>query len=272
MTAPRPRTPLALGAALLAALAAPSAAGAGPFGDRLYVRAGVAHVAPLESSRELALADVDGASSLAVRDGPIVGSGAAVSGATIGAAIVGYRLTPRWSVETVLALAFTVKFRATGTLADESLAPMALGLPTGVPPLGGELGEARALPPVITAVYQLRARGRIRPYVGAGASVLFAYGERITNPVLTEASQPTFTISPAPGLALQAGAEALLWRGIYARVDVKFIALMLARASVANVQVRTPELPIFETVDVGTAKMSVWVNPLIVQAGLGLDF
>ena len=47
---------------------------------------------------------------------------------------------------------------------------------------------------------------------------------------------------------------------------------MLARASVKHVQVRTPELPLFDTVEVGTAKMSVWVNPLIIQAGLGADF
>jgi hypothetical protein len=31
-------------------------------------------------------------------------------------------------------------------------------------------------------------------------------------------------------------------------------------------------LPLFETVEVGTAKMSVWVNPLVVQLGVGADF
>ncbi|MGN6107368.1 MAG: OmpW/AlkL family protein [Kofleriaceae bacterium] len=263
---------IAVAGALALPIAQPGGAHAGPLHERLYVRAGVAHVATLESSRELELADVDGASSLAVRNGPIVGSGSTVSSATIGALIIGYRVTRRISLETILGLPFTVKFQATGSLATESLAPKALGLPTGVPPLGSELGEAKALPPLITAVYQLRERGAIRPYVGLGAAVMFTYDAKITNPVLTEVSQPSFQVSPAPGVVLQTGAEAQLWRNLYARVDVKFVAGMLARATAEHIQVRTPDLPLFETVEVGTAKMSVWVNPLIVQAGIGMDF
>jgi outer membrane protein W len=102
--------------------------------------------------------------------------------------------------------------------------------------------------------------------------VLFAYDEKVTNPLLTEVSEPEMSIAPAPGVVFQAGAEATVWRSIYARLDVKFIALMMARARVEHVQVRTPELPLFDTVEVGTAKMNVWVNPLIVQLGVGTDF
>jgi hypothetical protein len=36
--------------------------------------------------------------------------------------------------------------------------------------------------------------------------------------------------------------------------------------------VATPNIPLFGDVEVGTAKMSVNVNPLIVQAGIGTDF
>ena len=32
------------------------------------------------------------------------------------------------------------------------------------------------------------------------------------------------------------------------------------------------ELPLFETAEVGTATMDMWVNPLIVQLGAGVDF
>lgn len=262
-------------AAVLAVGAAAGVAAAEPARRQLYVRAGVAHIAPLASSRELELADIDGAASLALENGPIAGSGSKVSSATIPALTIGYRpraLGGRWSFETVLGLPFTVKFRATGTLATESLAPMALGIPTGVPPLGSELGEATAAPPLITAVYELLDRGAIRPYVGAGASVLLAYDAKLTNPVLTQVGSPEFHVSPAPGLVLQAGAEARVWRSVYARIDVKFIAFMLARAQAEHLEVRTPELPLFDTVEVGTAKMSVWVNPLIVQAGVGVDF
>jgi hypothetical protein len=70
----------------------------------------------------------------------------------------------------------------------------------------------------------------------------------------------------------QGGLEARLPHSIYARIDVKFIAFMLARAEVRNINVKTPGLPLFDSVEVGTAKMSIWVNPVIVQAGLGCDF
>ncbi|MEZ4365425.1 MAG: OmpW family outer membrane protein [Kofleriaceae bacterium] len=239
---------------------------------RFYVRAGLAQLSPLAVSRELRLADVDGAASLALRDGPVAGSGAAVNGATLPAVMLGYRLTPKLAVEAVLAPPFTVRFRATGTLADESLAPMALGLPTGVPPLGTELGHATAAPPVITAVYQPRPDARVRPYYGGGLSLLLAYGAEVTNPVLTEVSQPEMSIAPAPGLVAQGGVEATVWRSVYARLDVKFIALMLARAEVRHVQVRTPALPVLDTVEVGTAKLDVWINPLIISFGVGTDF
>jgi outer membrane protein W len=239
---------------------------------KLYVRAGAAFVDPLAVSRELELADVTGPASLAVQNGPIEGSGATVSSATIPALIIGYRIRPRWALESVLGIPFTVKFKATGTLANESLAPMALGIPTGVPALGPDLGTAKAAPPVVTAVYDLLGHGALRPYAGAGVALLIAYDEHVTNPILLEVKEPDMNVSPAPGVVVQGGLEARLAKRIYARLDVKFIGLMLAHATVSHIQVKTPELPLFDTVEVGTAKMSVWVNPLIVQAGLGTDF
>lgn len=242
---------------------------------RLYVRAGVAVIKPLSVSREMELADVDGAASLAIENGPIEGSGAAVGSATVPALIIGYRL-PIWNnrlaIETVLGLPFEVKLKATGTLRDESLAPMALGIPTGVKPLGEDLGTAKAAPPTVTAVYDFLPGSRVRPYAGAGVAVLFAFNEKVTNPMLTEVSEPEMNIAPAPGLVFQGGIDAKLFSRVYARIDVKFIALMMARAEVKHVEVRTPELPLFDTVEVGTAKMNVWVNPIIIQAGIGTDF
>jgi outer membrane protein W len=242
---------------------------------RFYVRAGVAIVKPLASSRELELADIDGAASLAVMNGPIAGSGATVSSATIPALILGYELPMfdgKIAIETVLGVPFTVKFESTGTLANESIAPTALGIPTGVQALGPELGEAKAAPPLVTAVYRFNHENAVQPFVGAGLAVLFAYGAHVTNPMLTEVSKPEFSIAPAPGLVLQSGIEARFAGSFYARLDVKFIAFMMARGEVHHIQVRTPDLPLFDTVEVGTAKMNVWVNPLIIQAGIGVDF
>jgi len=258
----------------VAALALPSLTASAEPRKKFYVRPGVARLTPLEQSREMELADVDGPASLAVKNGPIAGSGASVSSATIFGMIVGYNLPwkdGRLAVETILGLPFTVKFNATGTLANESIAPTALGLPTGVGPLGSELGQAKAIPPLVTVIYRVQ-QGRVEPYVGAGAAVMFTTDAKVTNPMLTAVSQPTMSIAPAPGLVLQTGVDAMITKHVYARLDVKFIALMLARARVEHIQVQTPDLPLFDTVEVGTAKMSMWVNPLIIQAGIGTDF
>jgi len=255
----------------------PEARAARPAGHprTLYFRLGGAIVKPVSSSREMVLSDVDGPASLAVQNGPIAGSGATVGSASIPAVIIGWVLptaSRRWSLETVLGPPFTVKFTATGTLANMSIAPTALGIPTGIGPLGPELGEAKALPPVLTAVYQLTSGGVLRPYLGAGASVLFSYDAHVNNAMLTAVNKPDMTIAPAPGLVLQGGLDARLWKSVYARLDVKFIALMMARAEVHHVEVKTPDLPLFDNVEVGTAKMNVWVNPFIVQGAIGVDF
>ena len=241
----------------------------------LYFRAGAALVAPISSSKEMSLSDVQGPATLAIQNGPIAGSGASVESATIPAIIVGLVLpfgNRRWSLETILGVPFTVKFQATGSLANMSIAPTALGLPTGVGPLGPELGEAKAIPPLVTLVYQLREAGMLRPYLGAGFAVLFAYDAHVTNPMLTAVAEPEMKIDPAPGIVAQGGLDVRLWKSVYARLDVKFIGLMNAHAEVRHIQVETPGLPLFEHVEVGTAKMDITVNPLIVQAGVGVDF
>jgi outer membrane protein W len=259
---------------ILASLLVPALASAEP-GHTFYLRAGVARVQPFEQSNPMELADVQGPASLSVQNGPIEGSGATISAATIPSIIVGYTLPwldGRLSAETILGIPFTVKFQATGTLRDKPIAADALGLPTGVMALGPELGEAKAVPIVLTAVYRIAQFGKVTPYLGAGATVMFAQGEKVTNPKLTEVSQPDMSIAPAPGLVLQSGLDAKLTNRIYARLDVKFIAFLKADATVEHVQVRTPDIPLFDTVEVGTAKMSMWVNPLIVQFGIGTDF
>jgi outer membrane protein W len=255
----------------IAILLAAGSAHAEPIYERLYARAGVARIQPLTQSHELELSNVSGPASLAVTNGPIAGSGAAIDGTTIPAVIVGFAIDDHFALETVLGAPFTVTFRATGTLATQSIGPMALGIPTGVPPIGSELGSAKAAPPLVTAIYKL-GRGAVRPFAGIGASVLVAYDARVTNPVLTSAGTPTFHVSPAPGLVLHGGVDIRFTDHIYARGDVKLIALMEARAHVDDIRVHAPNIPLLDPVKVGSADMTMWVNPLIVQLAVGADF
>lgn len=242
---------------------------------RLYFRAGILHVAPQTSSSALSLSGVDGPASLAIMNGRIEGSGATLDTVTHPAVIVGYTLPwldDRLSIETVLSSPIHVRFRATGTLANMSIAPEALGLPTGVPALGAELGEADAAPPIVTLVYQYARLGALRPYAGTGLAILYTYNATMTNPVLTEVGEPTFSVDPAPGLVLQTGIDVRLWKRVVARADIKYVAFMKAHATVEDIRVRTPELPLLEEAEVGSATMDMWVNPLVVQLGIGVDF
>jgi outer membrane protein W len=262
---------IALAVTLVALLAGPAQADS----HRVYLRGGVVHVMPFSSSSELELSGVEGPASLALQDGPVAGSGTAVDSMTTAGLTIGYRIPAfgdRLAIETVLAPPLHLRFHGTGTLADESIAPDALGIPTGVPALGPELGEARGAPPILIATWRLLDSEAFQPHIGLGGTVLLAYDAKMTNPTLVEMGRPRLRIEPAPGLVAQAGLDARIWRRLRGRIDVKYVAFMTTRATVDDLRVRTPELPLFEAVEVGSATMEVTLNPVIVQAGVGADF
>jgi outer membrane protein W len=242
---------------------------------RVYVRGVVGHVDPRVSAHDLQV-EASGVAAGAIGDGSIDNSGVTVNASSMPmpTAIVGYvvpGLRGRLSVETMVGAPVGLKIEATGKLANESLAPEAAGVPTGIPPLGRELGEAMIAPPMVTAIYRPLQIGRVGVFAGTGVSVLFVYDERVTNPVLTEVSEPSMTISHAFGAVLQAGLEARVWRRFVARFDAKYIAYRDSHATIDNIQVRT-SIPLLPTVEVGSASMDVSARPVIVQVGLGADF
>lgn len=244
--------------------------------QRMYIRAGLTHMHPFEKADAVVLSDIEGPASLAVEAGPVAGSSANVGNANTPSAIIGYVLP--WldghlSAELVLGAPIDIEFEVAGTLANESIAPEVLGIPTGVPALGPKFGRAKAAPVVVTSVYRFHnALGPLTPYAGGGLSVLFTFDREITNPILTENGDPGFEVDPAFGVVGQAGIELPVWRWLIASVDLKYIAGMKARARVTNIVVSTPELPLFEKAEVGTAEMEMWVNPLVLQLGLGANF
>lgn len=246
--------------------------GAKPF----YFRAGYTLLSPDSSSSEVKLSDVGGPASLAISNGPVAGSGAEVEATDFPSAVVGWRLPwgdGNWALETILALPLTVKFSTAGSLKNESLAPYALGnIPTGVPPLGEEFGEAKALPPVLTAVYRFLPGSDIRPYVGAGLSVLIAYDAEVTNKVLTAVNTPKLEVDPAVGYVVQGGVEYRFWQDWWVNADVKFIGGLKSTATVSEMWVETPGLPTYEVARVGDATLDVTVDPWIYHIGFGFDF
>lgn len=191
------------------------------------------------------------------------------------AMIVGYTLPVldrRLALETILGFPTHATFQATGSLATDSLAPTFAGIPTGIPALGTDLGEATYATPILTAVYRVRDLGPVTPLVGAGATVLYAYDQKITNPVLLEAGQPTLDISPAVGYVVQGGLEARLGYGVTARIDAKYVLGMTVDAKIEHISVIPKAIPGAGPIDVGTATVAQHVTPFVIQAGVGTDF
>lgn len=240
-----------------------------------YFRAGALFVIPTGKSQPVELANVQGPAELSVKNGPINGSYVTMGINAMPALTIGYAL-PFWqrqlSIETILALPFEMTMHAGGTLATQSLAPYALGnLPTGVPPLGDELGKIKVLPPVLTAVWRFLPDFRFHPYLGAGVSVLIPMEAKLTNPVLTEVGHPTLEVPVKAGFVIQAGAEVRLWKWFFLTGDFKYIAGFDIEAKVKNIAVKLPALPIFGQAKVGDNVVKMSVNPIILQISLGMD-
>lgn len=268
-------------AAPLAAVAKPLKDESPPFarGDTWHgfsFRVGGLFMAPTGRSQAVELVNVSPMAQLSgLKDGPIAGSWTSMGSKLMAAATVGWAppiLNRQLSIETILALPFSQKMYAGGTLADVSLAPSALAvLPTGVPPLGSEIGEVNVLPPVLTLVYRFFPAWRFRPYVGLGASVLFVMGVKVTNPVLAEISPPKVHIPPKVGWVVQAGAEVRLVGPLFLTGDFKYIGGLDLTARLSDIYVRLPGLPLYGATRVGDNVVRVSVNPVVVQLGVGMN-
>lgn len=241
----------------------------------LFFRVNALLIAPVPASSEVSLENVNGAARLAVSDGPIAGSAVGLSSNAMPSLTIGWALPfldRRLAVETVLAVPFTLKLFARGTLADRSLAPTVLGnLPTGVPALGPELGEAHVAPPVLTVTYRFGPFWRLKPYLGLGISYLITLDARITNPVLTEVATPTVQIPNKAGFVLQGGADFHVFKWFFVTFDFKYIAGLDLDTRVKDIWVRLPSLPLYEAARVGDNAVRVTVNPLVFQVGVGMD-
>jgi outer membrane protein W len=121
-------------------------------------------------------------------------------------------------------------------------------------------------------VYRVAKLGPVTPIAGAGVMVLMGRNAKITNAVLQEAGDPKLSIKPSPGLVVQGGLDIQLWKRVAARVDVKYVLGMKVNATIEDIAVTPTAIPTLGSIEVGDAVMSAKVAPLIVQAGVGVDF
>jgi hypothetical protein len=250
----------------------PSVAAGEPYRNEFYVVGGMAHADARVTGGNLTL-DASGVASLAAMPGGLQG-GIESDPVNAVAGMIGFApaaLHGHVAFETVIGLPASAQLRATGDLANKSLAPTALGfVQTGIPPLGEQLGEATAIPLMVTAVVRSPRLGPLRFYAGGGPSLLFT-DAKITNAVLTQVGTPTIDVSPAFGVVAQAGVDVHLFGRFSARLDLKEAWYQTSEATISNIRVHTT-IPLLETVDVGSAHSEFQANPIVVQAGIGASF
>ncbi len=233
-------------------------------------------ISPTGRSGEVEMANVSAQAGLAgMSNGPIAGSYTSMGRNLMPGAIIGYAppiLDRQLSIETVLALPFTQKLYAGGTLATNPLGGKVLNvLSTGVPPLGDNLGEVKALPPVVTAVYRFFPGSAVRPYIGLGACVMIILDAKITNPVLTEVGTPKLEVPPKVGWVAQAGLDVRIYGSFFFAADFKYIGGLDITSTVKDIWIRVPDLPIYGSVKVGDNIAHTSVDPIVVHLGLGME-
>tara|TARA_R110002072_G_scaffold13637_3_gene57370 strand:+ start:1530 stop:2234 length:705 start_codon:yes stop_codon:yes gene_type:complete len=148
------------------------------------VRAGVATVAPDESSRVLT----------AAATGPLAGTGVGVSNDTQLGLNVVYMLTDRVGLELLAATPFE------HDLSVDGLAQY--GFTTT------DLGSTKHLPPTVSALYYFNGPdARLRVYGGAGVNFTTFFSEKLSPQARTELAADRLKLDDSWGLSLSVGAD-----------------------------------------------------------------
>jgi outer membrane protein len=117
---------------------------------------------------------------------------------------------------------------------------------------GADIGSFKHLPPTLTVQYHFTGMGAFKPYLGAGVNYT-----RISDvsfaPAVVTALHPDLSRN-SYGLALQAGADYEISKGVYLNLDVKKVDLQ------ADVKSSGTKVGVFK------------VDPLLVGLGIGWRF
>lgn len=122
----------------------------------------------------------------------------------------------------------------------------------------GKIADVWLLPPTLLAQYHFLPNGSIRPYVGAGLNVTFAYLEKTHGSLKNALGQSTtVSIGNSVGWAVQGGVDIQLTDDVFLNLDIKYIDLDV------DVKIRTGAT---------TRTADVNINPLVIGIGIGMRF
>jgi len=152
-----------------------------------------------------------------------------------------YMLTPHVGTELILA---TTKHDASGK--------------TGTTGTIGKLASTWVLPPTLTLQYHFAPDANIRPYVGAGLNYTIFYSEKASKGLETAVGKTDVHMKSSFGYALQAGVDVALTERAFVNLDIKYI----------DIDTTTR----LATTAIGTQRVKVHLDPLIVGIGFGMRF
>ena len=122
----------------------------------------------------------------------------------------------------------------------------------------GKLGSTWVLPPTLTAQYHFLPTGHVRPYVGAGINYTVFWNADASDGLEAAVGRTRLHLSDSVGWALQAGTDIDLTKKVFLNFDVKYIAMRTTAT--------------LQTTAIGTQRVKVDINPLVVGVGLGFRF
>jgi len=152
-----------------------------------------------------------------------------------------YMLTSRVGAELILA---TTKHDASGK--------------TGTTGTIGKLASTWVLPPTLTLQYHFAPDGAVRPYVGAGVNYTIFYSEKASKGLVTAVGKTDVRMKSSFGYALQAGVDIPLSDRTFVNFDVKYIDMDTTTR--------------LATTAIGTQRVKVHLDPLVVGIGFGMRF
>ncbi len=152
-----------------------------------------------------------------------------------------YMLTPTIGTELIVA---TTKHKASGR--------------TGTTGTIGKLASTWVLPPTLTLQYHFAPEAKIRPYVGAGVNYTIFYSEKASKGLETAVGNTKVRMKSSFGYALQAGVDIPLTDRTFLNFDVKYI----------DIDTTTR----LATTAIGTQRVKVHLDPLVVGVGFGMRF
>ena len=122
----------------------------------------------------------------------------------------------------------------------------------------GKLASTWVLPPTLTLQYHFAPDANIRPYVGAGLNYTIFYSEKASKGLETAVGKTDVHMKSSFGYALQAGVDVALTERAFVNLDIKYI----------DIDTTTR----LATTAIGTQRVKVHLDPLIVGIGFGMRF